>query len=461
MRRGACCLEPRCGSNGPRVHVGDVTPIFRGFTGGAAAQDAPEEGAAVDTAAPPSATPSAAQDASEQGAAVDAAAPPSVMPSTEEAEDVLAAVAASGGSDRRSGSAEREDHGEGGGEQDSSGGPPEVDTMETDEQDAGEELAEAQTEEQGEASEVPAAADDAADDTAAEVAPTADEEAEVAPKAHTDEQGGAARAENQENDNADTPAEVLHTVPREPVATPAASAAASDSGGASKGSGGGAGKGMPLAVDLASLGKGGGLMGDDDEVFAPQVALAPSLSQYTAKAKEASGKVELNKYDIEAWKVLISEVQTGAMKHLAGEIYERVLQVFPTSGRHWLSYANTFVAENRKPKAIGVLQRALQHCPHVDLWRAFLIHFVGLTKDHAEIAKAYERAVECIGQDIAANAVWSDYIAFLKSAKAGNQYEKSMNMNKLRKAYQRALLVPMHQMEHIYIYIYMCVCVCV
>jgi hypothetical protein len=31
-------------------------------------------------------------------------------------------------------------------------------------------------------------------------------------------------------------------------------------------------------------------------------------------------------------------------------------QVFPTSGRHWLSYANTFVAENRKPKAIGVLQ---------------------------------------------------------------------------------------------------------
>jgi len=35
------------------------------------------------------------------------------------------------------------------------------------------------------------------------------------------------------------------------------------------------------------------------------------------------------------------------------------------------------------------MQRALQHCPHVDLWRAFLIHFVGLTKDHAEIAKAH------------------------------------------------------------------------
>jgi len=251
--RARQCAEARAvsspGARAPAlVHVGYVTLILCGFTGGAAAQEAPAEEGAVDAAAPPSATPSAAQDASEQGAAVDAASPPSVMPSTEEAEDVLAAVAASGGSDRRSGSVEREDHGEVGGEQDSSGGPPEVDTMETDEQDAGEEPTEAEAEEQREASEAPAAADETADGTAAEVAPTADEEAEVAPKEHTDAQGGAAMAQSQENDNADDPAEELHTVKQEPMATPAADSAASDSGGASKGSGGGGGKGIPLAV---------------------------------------------------------------------------------------------------------------------------------------------------------------------------------------------------------------------
>ena len=239
------------------------------------------------------------------------------------------------------------------------------------------------------------------------------------------------------------------------AAAPVAEVAGAAAGGSSE-STGEVGKGTEVsakevaAIDVASLGKGGGLMGDDDHVFVPQVAPAPSLSQYTAKAKEASSKVELNKYDVDAWKVLVSEVQTGAMKHLAGEVYERLLEVFPTSGRHWLSYANTFVADNNKAQAIAVLERALPQCPHVDLWRAFLIHFVGLTKDSGEVGKAYEGAVECIGQDMAANAVWNDYIAFLKKSIAGNRYEKGMAMNQLRRAYQRALLVPMHQMERLW-----------
>ena len=127
-----------------------------------------------------------------------------------------------------------------------------------------------------------------------------------------------------------------------------------------------------------------------------------------------------------------------------------MLEVFPTSGRHWLSYANTFVAENKKPQAIAVLQRALQHCPHVDLWRAFLIHYVQITKDPADIGKAYERAVECIGQDIASNAVWNDYINFLKTKKVTSQYEKTQDMFTLRRAFHRALLVPMHQMERLW-----------
>ena len=70
------------------------------------------------------------------------------------------------------------------------------------------------------------------------------------------------------------------------------------------------------------------------------------------------------------------------------EVYDSVLKVFPTSGKTWLSYANTFVAENKKAQAIQVLQRALGTqftrvpCiegslpPYVDLWRAFLIHVV-------------------------------------------------------------------------------------
>ena len=79
-----------------------------------------------------------------------------------------------------------------------------------------------------------------------------------------------------------------------------------------------------IKVDVANLGKGSGLMGDDDGLFVPQASPAPSLSQYSAKAKEADARIELNKYDVDAWKSLLSEVQVGSMKHLAGEVYERV-----------------------------------------------------------------------------------------------------------------------------------------
>lgn len=249
----------------------------------------------------------------------------------------------------------------------------------------------------------------------------------------------------------DAPAAANVVVKEEPAPAASHSDAAPPAVEAAVAGSAGADQAAAVNVDLSSLGKGGGLIGDDeDQAFVPQASAMPSLAQYTSKAKDAHSKIERNSYDVESWKILISEVQSGSMKHLAGEVYERLLEVFPTSGRHWLSYTNTFVAENRKAKAIEVLQRALPHCPHVDLWRAFLIHFVGITKDQSEVAKAYERAVESVGQDIAANAVWNDYINFLKNAKVATQYEKSQSMFQLRRAYHRALLVPMHQMERLW-----------
>jgi len=341
---------------------------------------------------------------------------------------------------------------------------------------AQEEQAEAAKEEQAEAAKEDPA--ETAKEDPAQTAPTVEEEQAAKPAAAAVVEEEPAEAAKEEHAQAapavkeeiaakpaaaavvkEEPAEVAKEkiaqaapkVEEEPAAKPAAAAAESAVTPTAKKAG------VPKTplVDTASLGKGGGLIGDDEEkAFVPQAVPAPSLSQYTTKAKEANSKVELNKHDVDAWKVLIAEVQTGAMKHLASEIFERVLEVFPTSGRHWLSYANTYVAENKKSQAIAVLQRALPHCPHVDLWRAFLIHYVGmnvgLTKDAVEIGKAYERAVECVGQDIAANAVWNDYINFLKNSKVANQYEKSQNMFQLRRAFHRALLVPMHQMERLW-----------
>ena len=63
------------------------------------------------------------------------------------------------------------------------------------------------------------------------------------------------------------------------------------------------------------------------------------------------------RYDVEAWKDLVIEVQRpGGMKHLTCEIFERLLQTFPTSARHWKLYAEVLLLIS-KPVALSDLRQ--------------------------------------------------------------------------------------------------------
>eukprot|EP01018_Ginkgo_biloba_P004307 Gb_21483 [translate_table: standard] len=54
------------------------------------------------------------------------------------------------------------------------------------------------------------------------------------------------------------------------------------------------------------------------------------------------------------------------------------------------------------------------------------------------------------GTDIASGPLWMDYITFLKSIAAATPQEESQRMTAVRKAYQKAILIPTHHVEQLW-----------
>lgn len=48
--------------------------------------------------------------------------------------------------------------------------------------------------------------------------------------------------------------------------------------------------------------------------------------------------IEQNKYDVEAWHALIRLIHTDKIDHFRENVYERLVSVFPTSGKFWKIY---------------------------------------------------------------------------------------------------------------------------
>lgn len=82
------------------------------------------------------------------------------------------------------------------------------------------------------------------------------------------------------------------------------------------------------------------------------------------------------------------------------------------------------------------------------------MNYVKETKDpiqnRDEIESAYEFALTYIGIDVNSTPIWNDYIIYLRSFKATNQYDQGQNMTKIRKLYQRAIGNSMNGMDQIW-----------
>lgn len=91
--------------------------------------------------------------------------------------------------------------------------------------------------------------------------------------------------------------------------------------------------------------------------------------------------------------------------------------------------------------------------PSVQLWTAYLDYIrrrndINDTTGQARqiVNQSYEFVLDNIGQDRDSGRIWQDYINFIKSGPGqigGNSWQDMQKMDVLRKAYQRAICIPM------------------
>jgi len=192
--------------------------------------------------------------------------------------------------------------------------------------------------------------------------------------------------------------------------------------------------------------------------------------------KEANRRILENSWDVEAWSKLAVDAQTAVPLEAARSIYERLLERFPTAGRHWKAYIDLELNHRNYATAEKLLGRCLLKYPHMDIWTSYLRYVKqrygeeappaaaqgpggaqpgGMPTGEAleKLKEAFDFALQHIGLDMCSTPIWMEYLALLKaqgSSSKQQQREESNNMMAIRKLYETAFRIPMHNLEQLW-----------
>lgn len=112
---------------------------------------------------------------------------------------------------------------------------------------------------------------------------------------------------------------------------------------------------------------------------------------------------------------------------------------------------NNFVETER------IFGKCLIGTPNVNLWTKYL-DYIRRRNDLSDstgqarqvVAQAYEFVIDNIGLDKDSGKIWAEYIQFIKFGPGqvgGSSWQDQQKMDQLRKAYQRAICVPIHNVN--------------
>ncbi|KAI1878540.1 uncharacterized protein JN550_000722 [Neoarthrinium moseri] len=161
--------------------------------------------------------------------------------------------------------------------------------------------------------------------------------------------------------------------------------------------------------------------------------------------------------DMDAWLALIDETRRRNMIQDSRAVYERFLQAFPQSAEIWVQYLEMELSLDNFAEAEGIFQRTLTTIVDVQLWIAYL-DYVRRRNDTNEatgaarqtVNAAFEFVLDNIGQDRNAGRIWHEYVQFIKSGPGqlgGSSWQDMQKMDVLRKAYQRAICIPISNLN--------------
>ncbi|EFJ31023.1 hypothetical protein SELMODRAFT_270661 [Selaginella moellendorffii] len=179
--------------------------------------------------------------------------------------------------------------------------------------------------------------------------------------------------------------------------------------------------------------------------------LGPPASDKERAARE---RIDAQKYDVEAWEILADEAQSRPIAHATG-IFELLVSTFPTAGKFWKMYAEAMIKASNDDAVRHIFSRCLLSCFHLELWKCY-IKFIRRVNEQKgpeskeETRKAFEFTVGHVGMDISAGPLWFEYITFLKTMPISSPQEEAQRMLLLRKAYQQAVLSPIHHIEQLW-----------
>ncbi|KAI9228389.1 MAG: hypothetical protein DHS80DRAFT_15684 [Piptocephalis tieghemiana] len=136
-------------------------------------------------------------------------------------------------------------------------------------------------------------------------------------------------------------------------------------------------------------------------------------------------------------------------------VFERFLQQFPSSAKHWTQYAEWARGQGKQEMVQGIYKRCLRNLPDVNLWNSYIGFIQSLPVADAKakreaVQAAYDGALAAVGWQKGAGIIWMGCIEHAKSLQTDTTWEESRKMDSLRALYRRAIAVPTAQVETIW-----------
>ncbi|XP_044722119.1 suppressor of forked protein (Suf) domain-containing protein [Hirsutella rhossiliensis] len=180
----------------------------------------------------------------------------------------------------------------------------------------------------------------------------------------------------------------------------------------------------------------------------PQVVTLDPVALLEARIKEDP------RGDMDAWLNLVADHKRRGRLDDLRKVYNRFAEVFPQAADIWIEWIEMELGIDNFVEAERLFGRSLMSVLNVKLWTVYLNYIRrrnDLTNDatgqaRRTVAQSYDFVIDNVGVDRDSGNIWQDYINFVKSGPGqvgGTGWQDQQKMDQLRKAYQRAIAVPM------------------
>jgi len=165
----------------------------------------------------------------------------------------------------------------------------------------------------------------------------------------------------------------------------------------------------------------------------------PPKPELPSNVKAAEKAVEADQWDLDSWRIIIDYADSQGIDTVR-EMYEKFLKVFPCAAAYWERFAKHEMATGSYDALWSIFERCLRPCFSLKLWTLYIDYMLQVKIDAPnEVIQAFEHALEHIGLDFNAGALWGRYKNYLKEIQADTPESAATKTQALRKVFQRAM----------------------